>query len=62
VRNTGLAIDPSGNVWVANNWKEAPIQTNPGGYEIVAFVGIAAPVQRADPIPRPAAIAPRFTG
>ncbi|MBS1895016.1 MAG: NHL repeat-containing protein, partial [Actinobacteria bacterium] len=26
-RNTGLAIDPSGNVWLANNWKNLPIQT-----------------------------------
>jgi len=29
---------------LANNWKEIPIQTNPGGYEMVAFVGAAAPV------------------
>lgn len=45
VRNTGVAIDPSGNVWLANNWKNAPIQTNPGGYQIVAFLGLAAPVK-----------------
>jgi sugar lactone lactonase YvrE len=45
VRNTGVAIDPSGNVWLANNWKSAPIQTNPGGYQIVAFLGLAAPVR-----------------
>ncbi|MCB8910271.1 hypothetical protein KUG88_09015 [Rhodococcus rhodochrous] len=44
VRNTGITIDQAGNVWVANNWKEIPIQTNPGGYEMVAFVGAAAPV------------------
>jgi len=44
VRNTGIAIDQAGNVWVANNWKEVPIQTNPGGYEMVVFVGAAAPV------------------
>ncbi len=44
-RNTGLAIDPSGNVWLANNWKNAPIQTNPGGYQIVAYLGLAAPVK-----------------
>ena len=66
VRNTGLAVDPSGNVWVANNWKEDPVPTNPGGYEVVAFVGIASPVQRAAPVPRPAAtlptVIPRFTG
>ncbi len=44
VRNTGAAVDQSGNVWVANNWLEVPIQTNPGGHEIVAFLGLAAPV------------------
>jgi hypothetical protein len=45
VRNTGVAIDPSGNVWLANNWKNAPVQTNPGGYQIVAYLGLAAPVR-----------------
>ncbi len=44
-RNTGVAVDPSGNVWLANNWKNAPIQTNPGGYQIVAYLGLAAPVK-----------------
>jgi hypothetical protein len=44
-RNTGLAIDPSGNVWLANNWKNVPIQTNPGGYQLVAYLGVAAPVK-----------------
>ncbi len=59
VRNTGVAIDPSGNVWLTNNWKEIPdIKGNPGGYEIVAFVGLAGPVQR----PRPVVLVPRFTG
>jgi hypothetical protein len=43
VRNTGVAIDPSGNVWLANNWKNVPIQTNPGGYQIVAYLGLGAP-------------------
>jgi hypothetical protein len=34
VRNTGVQIDPSGNVWVANNWKTYPFpQRNPGGYQ-----------------------------
>lgn len=42
-RNTGVAVDPSGNVWLANNWLEVPVQTNPGAHEIVAYVGIAAP-------------------
>jgi hypothetical protein len=66
VRNTGVAIDPSGNVWLTNNWNEIPVQTNPGGHEIVAFVGMAGPVQPAAPRPRPAPPTPRliarFTG
>ncbi len=45
VRNTGVAVDPSGNVWLANNWKNVPIQTNPGGYQIVAYLGLASPVK-----------------
>lgn len=45
VRNTGVAIDPSGNVWLTNNWKKVPIQTNPGGYQIVAYLGLAAPTR-----------------
>ena len=44
-RNTGVAVDPSGNLWLANNWKNAPIQTNPGGYQIVAYLGMAAPIK-----------------
>jgi hypothetical protein len=44
VRNTGVIVDPSGNVWLANNWKNVPIQSNPGGYQIVAYLGLAAPV------------------
>ncbi|MDZ8170999.1 NHL repeat-containing protein [Microbacterium xanthum] len=43
-RNTGVAVDPSGNVWVANNWENVPVQTNPGAHQIVAFVGAAAPL------------------
>ncbi|MBF0517816.1 MAG: hypothetical protein HQK97_12010 [Nitrospirae bacterium] len=45
VRNTGVVIDPSGNVWVANNWKSIPVQTNPGGDGLVVFIGLAAPVK-----------------
>jgi hypothetical protein len=45
VRNTGVAVDPSGNVWLANNWKNVPIQTNPGGYQIVAYLGLASPLR-----------------
>jgi DNA-binding beta-propeller fold protein YncE len=45
IRNTGIAIDPSGNVWLTNNWKEIPILRNPGGNSIVVLVGAAAPVR-----------------
>lgn len=45
VRSTAVQIDPSGNVWATNNWKIVPIPTNPGGYEIIAFVGAAAPLK-----------------
>jgi sugar lactone lactonase YvrE len=45
VRNTGVIVDPSGNVWLANNWKRAAVQTNPGAYQIVAYLGLAAPVK-----------------
>lgn len=45
VRLTSVQIDPSGNVWVTNNWKLKPIQTNPGGYEMVVMVGAAAPLR-----------------
>jgi sugar lactone lactonase YvrE len=45
VRNTGVQIDPSGNVWLANNWRTVAVQTNPGGHEVVVFVGAAAPVR-----------------
>ncbi|MFJ9539785.1 hypothetical protein ACIRPX_21285 [Streptomyces sp. NPDC101225] len=44
-RNTAVQIDPSGNVWLANNWRNVPVQTNPGGREMVVFVGLAAPVR-----------------
>jgi len=44
-RSTGVIVDTAGNVWVTNNWKEDAAQTNPGGHEIVAFIGAAAPVE-----------------
>ncbi len=44
-RNTGIAIDPSGNVWLANNWREIPLQGNPGGNSIAVMVGAAGPVR-----------------
>lgn len=45
VRNTGIAIDLSGNVWLPNNWKQIPIQSNPGANAIVVMVGAAKPIQ-----------------
>jgi sugar lactone lactonase YvrE len=49
-RITGGQIDPSGNVWLMNNWKKTgpyqPVyQTNPGGNSFVIVPGAAAPVQ-----------------
>ena len=44
VRNTGVQIDPSGNVWLTNNWEILAIPQNPGGHEIVVFIGLAKPV------------------
>lgn len=44
-RNTAVQIDPSGNVWVTNNWLTAPLQTNPGGREMVVFIGLGAPTK-----------------
>jgi len=45
-RNTGVAIDPSGNVWVANKWKNYPDpQANPGGYQMAVFIGLAGPIR-----------------
>ncbi|MDR5699590.1 LPXTG cell wall anchor domain-containing protein [Agromyces aerolatus] len=48
-RNTATAVDQSGNVWVTNNWLEVPIQSNPGGHQIVAFLGLATPTVIAPP-------------
>ena len=44
-RNTGVGIDASGNVWLANNWKNEVNLTNPGGDGLVVFIGLAGPVQ-----------------
>lgn len=44
-RNTGIAVDPSGNVWLANNWKEIPPKINPGENSIVVMVGAAGPLK-----------------
>ncbi len=45
-RMTAGAVDPSGNLWVTNNWKidVDPFQ-NPGGNAVVILVGAAAPVR-----------------
>jgi len=47
VRITAVAIDPSGNVWLANNWKKFPILNvvNPGGNSLAVMVGAAGPVK-----------------
>lgn len=45
VRNTGVSIDPSGNVWLTNNWQLLPNPQNPGGHQVVVFIGLAKPVQ-----------------
>ena len=44
-RNTGVAVDSSGNVWLTNNWKDIPIQINPAGDGLVVYIGLAAPVR-----------------
>ena len=44
-RMTAAQTDPSGNLWVTDNWKRVIIPNNPGGDAIVIFVGIAAPVK-----------------
>jgi len=44
-RMTGLAVDPSGNVWVVNNWKLVPPPNNPGGDAVMIFLGLAGPVR-----------------
>jgi len=44
-RNTAVEIDPSGNVWVTNNWEIFAVAQNPGGRSLVVFVGLAKPVQ-----------------
>lgn len=48
-RVTGVQIDPSGNVWAVNNWLLDAFDIldikNPGGHEVVVFIGLAAPVK-----------------
>jgi hypothetical protein len=45
-RITGGQIDPSGNVWLTNNWKiDSDGFVNPGGNAVVIAIGAAAPVK-----------------
>jgi hypothetical protein len=45
-RITAGAIDPSGNIWITNNWKIRVDPTfNPGGNAVVIAVGAAAPLR-----------------
>ena len=44
-RLTAVEIDPTGNVWITNNWKQVPFYANPGGYQVVVMLGAAAPVK-----------------
>jgi hypothetical protein len=46
VRVTGVQIDPSGNVWAVNNWLiDGFTLENPGGNQVVVFLGLAGPVK-----------------
>jgi hypothetical protein len=45
-RITGGQIDPSGNVWLTNNWKiDSDGLVNPGGNAVVIAIGAAAPLR-----------------
>lgn len=49
-RITGGGVDPSGNLWLMNNWKKTgpygPVyDTNPGGNSFVIVPGAAAPIK-----------------
>ena len=45
-RMTAGAVDPSGNLWVTNNWKiDADPFQNPGGNAVVILIGAAAPIK-----------------
>ena len=43
-RNTGVQVDASGNVWLANNWKTVPTRADPYGDGLAVFLGAAAPI------------------
>ena len=45
-RNTSLEIDPSGNVWICKNYMNFPLpRKNPGGHQMVVYIGVAGPLQ-----------------
>jgi hypothetical protein len=45
-RMTAGAVDPSGNLWVTNNWKiDVDAFQNPGGNAVIILIGAAAPVK-----------------
>jgi sugar lactone lactonase YvrE len=45
-RVTALQIDPSGNVWICDNWQNVPIvKRNPGDHLMVVYIGAAGPVR-----------------
>jgi hypothetical protein len=45
-RMTAGAVDPSGNLWLTNNWKiDADPFQNPGGNAVVIAIGAAAPIK-----------------
>ncbi len=45
-RLTGGQIDPSGNIWVMNNWKiQVNPDVNPGENSIVVVIGAAGPIK-----------------
>ena len=42
---TAVQVDPSGNVWLANNWStSSPLSQPVGGDGLVQYIGLAAPV------------------
>lgn len=66
-RVTGGGVDPSGNLWLLNNWKKAgpfePVyNTNPGGNSFVIVPGAAKPVTDEVEPARPVRVQPRLTG
>lgn len=44
-RITGVSIDASGNVWLANNWLRKINLNNPDGHQVVVMIGRAAPIK-----------------